>query len=360
MAYTDPLNPQPPQAPPADTPLFPPPQNPTQVIQPDNPPPTPPKHGSWDDILTPAEEPRISFATTENLEAGNSADNQPMPAKLHDLSDALRAQPDSVPVTPEETSQVAESTDIFEPVPTKAQEPRSMFDALDEPESAHPQIIKRSSDEAIAATHAAVDHSAVPEQQKASSPVQNPVATPQAPDVPFQISGSDASTDPFEQELEDTFAARFARYGKTAVTALALPFLSSGRLTKSILKNGLPPRSNDSTQAEIPDFSTPIELPTTQTTKYTPPVAVANQNVDSSAIARVSNMYGISRHEALTKLRAAVTHANQQAGQEVARILDHDPTIETDDEVGVYIDVEGGRALSLNSEDVMRVLSQFL
>lgn len=266
-----------------------------------------------------------------------------------------------------------------------------------------------------------------------------------------------------ELEFEESFAGRFARYGKTAVTTLALPFFKSSQITTDILKRGLGRRSpnngaqmfypsspsaetstatepdhepqadsSPTLEAPLPESLPPIEINTLADNKpdeaphgesifdppaeptaaepstpeppqapqepqptpgephdmfafdtgpSSPPVNDADKwkalNPNEPLVQRVSRVLGISEHEAVVKLRGAVEEANKTASDQmhhdssstpgavvapnsVARVIEHDQNTDIDDEFGVYLDVQGGKILSMNPDDVLQVLGQYL
>lgn len=345
------------------------------------------KHGNWDDVVQNAQKavvpsaksPIVSDTSPSDIweEKGISApkvQEEPiLPPIVPDHSaepepvehPKIQLHKDSVPAELPPDADSTESEPIVEPiVPETPTAPPVPAEAVETPEAANEQPVQPAT------------------TTQTETPPSDETITP-APQF------TEVDTD-HEAALQRSLSDRMVDFGKAAVTNIVLPLVTPGKITANML---LGRKQREPVAPAIPQPQASQSAPSAKehSIQFVSPMASAapvsqtqasNLNIgrwvvkdDSErAVDIVAATLNISPQEAMKRLHTAVEKANQHAataalqpGQKytgrpdpVAEVIDHDPRTQDDDEIGVYIEVNGGKVLSMNPHDVLRLLDEFI
>lgn len=158
-----------------------------------------------------------------------------------------------------------------------------------------------------------------------------------------------------EKEVQGKLTTRLAHFGEAAVDAAVLPLVSTDDITTQLLIDGIDTADETTTQIEHEDSSSTGSDPAGSSDDE-----AATKNMTLTE--KVMRQYGIQAGEAVARVHEAVKKINAASqntgGGEVARIIEGEQGGE--ETVGVYIDVNGGKVLSMNPDDVIAALGRFL
>lgn len=281
-----------------------------------------------------------------------------------------------------ETTDAATPSDIWENHSTNDDKSRSEGrvnnSASDEKES-HPKIRKHksASSETAEVPHtytqsrtsttvagdASTEESALPQEDVSQQDTMQQADSLEK-DEPF--ADGRESGDGHDRELQETLSSRLVRYGKAAVTSFVLPIVTPGKVTASMLTGKRENTVGTDIKTATPSLKRSI--------RFVYPAAEEVIPKDEHLLDTVSRQLGITKQEARVRLRSAVEKANKDATAHanapgklytgrptaIAKFVKHDTPTNTDSEIGVYINVKGGKALSFNPSDVLQVLGQYL